>query len=173
MWGLSWASPRRAHWPLATLYFILGNAVGLGVAISLTLALLGTNPNLVYAMCLGGSFCALQLASMLLFKQPLAPVQWVGVSLVATGLVLLARQPELHPFAVYASDGHSHSAAIHEKPIGGKVRAVNHIYSLNLRSHSMAHLALTQPAKGKKKEHEITTLKRVGAKSCGWGKRKE
>lgn len=71
-------------------YFILGNGVGLCVAISLTVALRGTNPNLIYALCLGGSFCALQLASMLLFKQPLAPVQWVGVSMVAIGLVLLA-----------------------------------------------------------------------------------
>jgi len=70
------------------MYFILGNGVGLGVAISLTLALRGTNPNLIYAICLGGSFCALQLASMLLFKQPLALVQWAGVSLVAVGVLL-------------------------------------------------------------------------------------
>jgi small multidrug resistance pump len=70
-------------------YFILGNCVGLTVSISLTLALRGTNPNLIYAMCLGGSFCALQLASMLLFKQPLSSVQWIGISLVAIGLVLL------------------------------------------------------------------------------------
>jgi multidrug transporter EmrE-like cation transporter len=73
----------------AILYFILGNGVGLGVAMSLTLALRDMNPNLIYALCLGGSFCALQLASMLLFKQPLAPVQWIGVSLVAIGVVLL------------------------------------------------------------------------------------
>ncbi|MDK2858583.1 MAG: hypothetical protein PWQ89_1702 [Verrucomicrobiota bacterium] len=73
----------------AILYFILGNGVGLGVAMSLTLALRDMNPNLIYALCLGGSFCALQLASMLLFKQPLAPVQWIGVSLVAVGVVLL------------------------------------------------------------------------------------
>jgi len=63
--------------------------VGLAVSISLTLALRGTNPNVIYAMCLGGAFCALQLASTLLFKQPLSPVQWVGISLVAIGLVLL------------------------------------------------------------------------------------
>jgi multidrug transporter EmrE-like cation transporter len=54
------------------------------------MALRDTNPNLIYALCLGGSFCALQLASMLLFKQPLAPVQWAGVSLVALGVILLA-----------------------------------------------------------------------------------
>ncbi len=70
-------------------YFILGNCVGLAVSISLTLALRGTNPNFIYAMCLGGAFCVLQLVSMLLFKQPLSLVQWVGVGLVACGLVLL------------------------------------------------------------------------------------
>ena len=70
-------------------YFILGNCVGLAVSISLTLALRGTNPNLIYAMCLGGAFCLVQLASTLLFKQPLSPVQWVGVALVVSGLVLL------------------------------------------------------------------------------------
>lgn len=71
------------------LFFILGNCVGLVVSISLTLALRGTNPNVIYAMCLGGAFCALQLASSLLFEQPLSSTQWLGVALVACGLVLL------------------------------------------------------------------------------------
>lgn len=73
----------------ALLYFLLGNCVGLAVSISLTLALKGTNPNLIYAMCLGGAFCALQVASMILFKQPLSPLQWVGVAMVGGGLLLL------------------------------------------------------------------------------------
>ena len=77
----------------------------------------------------------------------------------------LAKHSELDGFAVYASDGHSHSAASHEAPTGGKIRAINHIYSLNLRSHSMGHLALTEPAVGKKKEHEISTLKRIGGEA--------
>jgi len=74
----------------------------------------------------------------------------------------LAKHRELDGFSVYASDGHSHSSASHEKEIEGKIRAVTHIYSLNLRSHSMSHIALTTPAMGKKKEHEICTLKRIG-----------
>jgi hypothetical protein len=77
----------------------------------------------------------------------------------------LALHPELDGFAIYASDGHSHAAASHEKPIRGKIRAVNHIYMLNLRSHSLEHLALTQPAKGKKKEHELCALKRMGSEA--------
>ena len=71
------------------LYFVLGNLAGLSVSISLTLALRGTNPNVIYALCLGGTFCVLQLASAWLFKQPLSPVQWVGVAFVAGGLALL------------------------------------------------------------------------------------
>ena len=73
-------------------YFILANCIGLVLSISLTLALRGTNPNLIYAMCLGGGFCALQLASTMLFKQPLSAVQWVGVAFGAIGFVLLPFQ---------------------------------------------------------------------------------
>ncbi len=75
--------------------------------------------------------------------------------------------PELSGFELYATDGHSHGASEHEEKILGKKRAVNHIYSLNLRSHAMSHLALTEPAKGKKKEHEIAAIKRLG----GWALR--
>ncbi len=70
--------------------------------------------------------------------------------------------PELEPFEIYASDGHSHGASAHEDEIYGKKRAVNHIFSLNLRTHTLAHLTVTQPAKGKKKEHEIKAIKRIG-----------
>ncbi len=84
----------------------------------------------------------------------------------------LAQFPELGCFAVYASDGHAHAAASHEKPIEGKIRPVTHLYSLNLRTHSMSHIDLTQSAIGKKKEHEITTLKRVGAKRLRMGEQK-
>jgi uncharacterized small protein (DUF1192 family) len=83
----------------------------------------------------------------------------------------LAEHSELDGFAVYASDGHSHAAASHEKPIEGKIRAINHIYTLNLRSHSMGHIALTEPALGKKKEHEICTLKRIGSEALRMGEK--
>jgi hypothetical protein len=68
--------------------------------------------------------------------------------------------PELDGFEIYASDGHSHGASAHEERRGGKKRAVTHLFSLNLRTHTMAHLTMTQPAEGKKKEHEITAIKR-------------
>ena len=80
--------------------------------------------------------------------------------------------PELDGFAVYASDGHSHKASAHESPIQGKKRAVTHIYTCNLRSHSLAHTALTNAGLTKKKEHEITTLKQIGGKALRMGEAK-
>lgn len=68
---------------------------------------------------------------------------------------------ELNGFSIYATDGHTHKASAHEDPILGKVRAPTHIFSLNLRTHSLSHIDLCVPEKGKKKEHEITTLKRI------------
>ncbi len=73
-----------------------------------------------------------------------------------------ASYPELETFEIYASDGHSHGASAHEEAIDGKKRAVNHIFSLNLRTHTLAHLTVTQPAEGQKKEHEIKAIKRLG-----------
>jgi len=73
----------------ALLYFVLGNAAGIAVPICLTFALKSSNPNLIYAMTIGGAFCALQLASWLCFKQHMSPVQWTGVALVAVGMLLL------------------------------------------------------------------------------------
>ena len=76
---------------------------------------------------------------------------------------------ELHNFEIYASDGHCHGASAHEEKIGDKKRPVTHLFSLNLRTHTLSHLALTQPTNGKKKEHEITAVKRIGAKALRMG----
>ena len=84
----------------------------------------------------------------------------------------LAAHPELDGFAVYASDGHSHKASAHESPIQGKKRAPTHIYTCNLRSHSLTHTALTNANLSKKKEHEISTLKQIGANRLRMGESK-
>jgi len=80
-----------------------------------------------------------------------------------------AVHPELDGFALYATDGHSHGASAHEEPILGKKRAVTWIYGLNLRTHSICPVALCSPEIGKKKEHEIKTLKRLPAKHLRMG----
>lgn len=70
-----------------------------------------------------------------------------------------AQHKELKKFHLYATDGHSHRASAHELPIQGKKRAVNHIFSLNLRTHSLHYLDLCNAAGKQKKEHEIKKLK--------------
>ena len=77
--------------------------------------------------------------------------------------------PELASFEVYASDGHTHGASAHEDPIYDKKRPVSHLFSLNLRTHTAAHLTVTQPKRGKKAEHEIKALKRIGGATLRLG----
>jgi multidrug transporter EmrE-like cation transporter len=73
----------------ALLYFILGNTAGILVPVCLTFALRGNNPNIIYALTIGGAFCMLQLASWAFFHETLSPLQWTGVALVAVGMILL------------------------------------------------------------------------------------
>lgn len=77
----------------------------------------------------------------------------------------LAVHSELDGFAVYASDGHTHGASAHEKIRIGKKRPVTHIYSLNLRTHTLTPLALATAQAGRKLEHELSTLKRIGGQA--------
>ena len=79
------------------------------------------------------------------------------------------QHPELAQFEIYASDGHCQCASAHEDPIYGKKRAVTHLFSLNLCTHTAAHLTVTRPAKDKKKEHEIKALKRIGGAALRLG----
>jgi len=82
---------------------------------------------------------------------------------------ILAAHEELDGFLAYSTDGHSIKASSHENEIEGKVRAPSHIYSLDLRTHSLHHVALCEPQTGKKKEHEIATLKRIDANALRMG----
>jgi hypothetical protein len=70
-----------------------------------------------------------------------------------------AEHKELEKFHLYATDGHSLAASAHELPIKGKKRAVNHIFSLSLRSHSLHYIDLCNAQGKQKKEHEIKKLK--------------
>lgn len=84
---LKFASQRNG-WP-AVAVFMAGNLIGFCAASLLTLTLRGRNPNLIYALCLGGGFCMLQLLSWLIFRMPLSGWQWMGVGLIACGMVCL------------------------------------------------------------------------------------
>ena len=75
----------------------------------------------------------------------------------------LRAHKELAKFAVYAADGHYHSAASHDRKIDGKAQAVGHFFALNVRTHSMRHLDVARPKI--KRENDITALKRLGGKA--------
>lgn len=69
----------------------------------------------------------------------------------------LAQYSDLADFDLYAGDGHWHGAAAHDLPLGGTKRAVGHFYALDLRHHTLRHLAVGVG----KKEHDMHVLKRL------------
>lgn len=91
-----------------------------------------------------------------------------------------AAYSSLNDFELYAGDGHFIEAATHDKakPRGAiktssdpkqtttrqptTKYATGHLYTINLRSHAMSHLAVADQ-QTRKKEHEMRTLKRQTA----------
>ena len=72
----------------------------------------------------------------------------------------LAHIPELAGYACFAGDGHWHKAAAHDPRHEGSKMAVGHFYSLNLRTHTLGHLAAAQGLH----EHDMSALKRITPK---------
>jgi len=72
----------------------------------------------------------------------------------------LAAIPELADYECFALDGHWHKAAAHDPRHEGTKMAVGHFYSLNLRTHTLRHLAAGQGLH----EHDMSALKRVKPK---------
>jgi hypothetical protein len=82
----------------------------------------------------------------------------------------LSEHPELQDYEIYASDGHYEAAASHTRPIQGKIYPPGYFFSLNLRTHSLALLDIARPElKGKKKEHDISVLKRLKPSDLRFG----
>jgi len=73
-------------------WFVGGNIVGFFCTVFMVRALDGQNPNLIYALCIGGGFCLLQVASYLIFREPLGLWQWAGIALVGVGIICLQIQ---------------------------------------------------------------------------------
>lgn len=65
----------------------------------------------------------------------------------------------LDDFEIFASDGHCLEHACHQKRIDGRYYPDNYIFSLNLRNRMMGFVNLCKPRAGKKRPHEISTLK--------------
>lgn len=77
----------------------------------------------------------------------------------------LAAIPELAKYACFAADGHWHKAAVHDPRHDGSKMAVGHFYSLNLRTHTLRHLAAGEGLH----EHDMSALKRLKPKGLRQG----
>ena len=90
-----------------------------------------------------------------------AVLQEVNQTLLATANTQLpdrwADLPELARYEVFAADGHWHQAAAHDPRHDGVKMAVGHFYSLNLRTHTLRHLATGEGLH----EHDRHALKRI------------
>lgn len=65
--------------------------------------------------------------------------------------------PELAGYACFAADGHWHKAATHDPRHEESKVSVGHFYSLNLRTHTLRHLAAGEGLH----EHDLSALKRI------------
>ena len=90
-----------------------------------------------------------------------AEVNWKLITAVeAKAPDRLAGIPELAKYACFAADGHWHKAAVHDPQHNGSKMAVGHFYALNLRTHTLRHLAVGQGLH----EHDMSALKRIKPK---------
>jgi len=77
----------------------------------------------------------------------------------------LAEIPELAHYECFAGDGHWHKAAAHDPRHEGTKMAVGHFYSLDLRRHTLRHLAAGEGLH----EHDMSALKRIKPKGLRQG----
>ena len=77
----------------------------------------------------------------------------------------LAAIPELAGHDCFAADGHWHKAATHDVRHEGTKMAVGHFFALNLRTHTLRHLAAGQGLH----EHDMRALKRIKPKGLRQG----
>lgn len=92
----------------------------------------------------------------------LASVNHLMAGLMQEGLEApFAAYEELADFDLYAADGHYHQHACHE----ATSEATGHFFRLNLRTHHLSHLDQARPADGKKREHDMSVIKRSDAQT--------
>ncbi|HSI83738.1 MAG: hypothetical protein ACAI35_25075 [Candidatus Methylacidiphilales bacterium] len=77
---------------MALIAFAAANLVGFMAASCMPFALRGQNPSVIYALCHGGGFLALQIASFCLFRPAVSPAFIAGVVLITLGLVMVSIQ---------------------------------------------------------------------------------
>lgn len=69
----------------------------------------------------------------------------------------------LDGYDLYAGDGHYIEHACWDEAIDGTKYATGHFYGLDLRSHGLFHLTAADRSNGRKKEHDMHALKRLGS----------
>jgi len=79
-----------------------------------------------------------------------------------------AKCAELEDWDLYAVDGHYQKAACFDpksENSAGELRAIvtGHFFRMNMRSHHMSCLGMSNPEDGKKKAHDMTVIKRSTA----------
>jgi hypothetical protein len=88
----------------------------------------------------------------------------VNLALVSAGNAALhdrlADIPELANYECFAADGHWHQAATHDPRHEDKKLAAGHFFGLNLRTHTLRHLAAAEGLH----EHDMRALKRIKPK---------
>lgn len=98
-----------------------------------------------------------------------AVIREVNLALLATANATLHDRlediPELARYECLAQDGHWHKAAAHDPRHEGSKMAVGHFYSLNLRTHTLRHLAAGEGLH----EHDMSVLKRIKPKGLRQG----
>jgi hypothetical protein len=93
----------------------------------------------------------------------------VNLALVTAGNATLhdrlADLPELANYECFVADGHWHQAATHDPRHEERKLAVGHFFSLNLRTHTLRHLAVAEGLH----EHDMSALKRTKPKGLRQG----
>ena len=76
--------------------------------------------------------------------------------------------PELENYECFAADGHWHQGAVHDAKNGDRKEAAGHVYSVDLKTHTVRHLESSEGFH----DHDMKMLKRAGLKTLRHGIKK-
>ena len=70
--------------------FVFGNMFGASSIIMLINVYKMLHPAAALAICTGGAFVLNQLALLLVYRQMISPIGWIGIALITAGIALFA-----------------------------------------------------------------------------------
>ena len=82
-----WGSAADSRWIWG---FLIGNLFGFSSIWLLMMVYKSMNPNIALGICGGGAFLLSQLALALVFRSQVSLTQWLGVTAIVIGILLLA-----------------------------------------------------------------------------------